>query len=482
MQRKFITNLAFLLFLNLLVKPFWLLGVDRAVQNEVGAELYGQYYALLNFSFLLNILLDLGITNFNNRNIAQNRHLLHKHFSGIITLRLLLGIGFIAVSMIMGVIIGYGIEEFRILWILLANQFLASLVLYFRSNISGLLLFRTDSIVSVLDRVIMIGICSVLLWGNLTSQSFRIEWFIYAQFIAYAITAVVSFTIVALRAGLRKLSWDKLFFLMILKKSYPFALLILLMSFYNRIDSVMLERLLADGRTQAGIYAQAFRLLEASNMIAYLFAGILLPMFAHMLKRRQKVDDLLRLSFSIIGTLSISAGIISIFYGNDIMNLLYTEHTDISSGVFRLLMVTFFAISSTYIYGTLLTANNNLKELNIMAACAMGLNIVLNLILIPRYQVIGAAIASMITQYAAAVTQVILGHRILQINPKPTVILRFVLFTLLAILTCYFTGQITNSLLLKILISGLMMLVSATAIGLLNIREIMNILKNKASY
>ena len=91
MQKKFITNLALLLFLNLLIKPFWILGIDRSVQNAVSAETFGTYYALFNFTFLLNILLDLGITNFNNKNIAQNNHLLSKHVSSILSLRLLLG-------------------------------------------------------------------------------------------------------------------------------------------------------------------------------------------------------------------------------------------------------------------------------------------------------------------------------------------------------------------------------------------------------
>ena len=72
MQRKFITNLALVLALNLLIKPFWILGIDRAVQNAVGTEQYGFYYSIFGFSFLLNILLDLGITNFNNKNISQN--------------------------------------------------------------------------------------------------------------------------------------------------------------------------------------------------------------------------------------------------------------------------------------------------------------------------------------------------------------------------------------------------------------------------
>src|ERR1700741_3548372 len=98
MQRKFITNLAILLVLNLLIKPFWVLGVDRAVQNAVGSAEYGLYFSLFNFSLLFNILLDCGITNFNNKNISQHNHLLDKHLSSIIVLRGMLAIGYMIIS------------------------------------------------------------------------------------------------------------------------------------------------------------------------------------------------------------------------------------------------------------------------------------------------------------------------------------------------------------------------------------------------
>ena len=104
MQRKFITNLILLLSLNLLIKPFWILGIDRSVQNLVGEEMYGFYFVVFNFSFLFNILLDLGITNFNNRNIAQNKQLLNKHFSGIIVVRLLLALFYLAVTFTLALI------------------------------------------------------------------------------------------------------------------------------------------------------------------------------------------------------------------------------------------------------------------------------------------------------------------------------------------------------------------------------------------
>jgi len=230
MQRKFLTNLALLLFLNLLVKPFWIFGIDRSVFNVVGEADYGFYFSLFNFAFLFNILLDAGITNFNNRNIAQNHHLLNKHFSGIAMLRLLLAILYVVVMFTVALIIGYNPEQMKLLGWVAFNTFLLSSILYLRSNISGLLLFRTDSFLSVLDRLLMIGICSLLLWGGLTDQQFQIEWFVYAQTLSYVLTFIIAFIIVARKAAFTKFNWNSRFFLMILKKSFPFAILILLMS------------------------------------------------------------------------------------------------------------------------------------------------------------------------------------------------------------------------------------------------------------
>ena len=208
MQRKFLTNLSLLLFLNFLIKPFWILGIDRSVQNVVGADDYGLYFALFNFSFLLNILLDIGITNFNNKNIAQNNHLLSKHFSSIVVLKLLLASVYGSITLLSGFFMGYGFEQFKLLILLVFNQFLLSFILYLRSNLAGLHLFKTDSLISVLDRIIMIIIAGILLWGNVTEQAFQIEWFVYLQTAAYILTAIIAFLLVLSKAKFMGLKWN----------------------------------------------------------------------------------------------------------------------------------------------------------------------------------------------------------------------------------------------------------------------------------
>ncbi|MBK9762850.1 MAG: hypothetical protein IPO87_05680 [Flavobacteriales bacterium] len=90
MQRSFLLNLALLLVLNLLVKPFYILGIDAGVQDAVGSAGYGTYAALLSLSFLLNIVLDLGMTSHNTRNVAQYTHLMGKTLGNVLGVRVLL--------------------------------------------------------------------------------------------------------------------------------------------------------------------------------------------------------------------------------------------------------------------------------------------------------------------------------------------------------------------------------------------------------
>ncbi len=454
MQRKFIGNLLFVIFLNLLVKPFWILGIDVTVQNRVGEEDYGLYYPLFGFAILLNIILDFGITNYNNRNIAQHGHMLSRYFSGIFNVKLFLGIIYFALTLIFGLIVGYEGRAIYLLILLSINQFLSSMILYLRSNLAGLHLFKLDGLFSVLDRVLMILICGILLWHPYFSSSFRIEWFVYAQMFSYMIAAIVAFAVVFTKADFFRPKLNTNMFRIILRQSFPFALLVLLMSFYYRLDSVMIERLLENGQFEAGIYAKAYRLLEGFNMFGYLFAGILLPMFSRMLKENKSVHHLVKLSFNLIFIPTIAIAIVSFFYGYEIMNLLYYTNINEAAEVYSVLMFSFVAIALTYVYGTLLTANGSLKALNIISLVGLVLNVIFNSLLIPVIGAKGAAIATLITQAVVIITQIVVSRSIIQLPVRLLQVLKYAVLTIVGVAISYvldslnFDWRITCSLIL----------------------------------
>ena len=266
------------------------------VQINTG-EAFGMYGTLLSVSFLLNILLDLGITNYNNRNISQNHQLLRKYFSNIVVLKFILAGVYAIVVFSVAFILGYDGQMMYILAFLVLNQFLTSFTLYLRSNIAGMQMHTVNSLISVLDRGLMIIFCAVLLWGGVTDRPFQIEWFVYAQTAAYLLTMLICFVIVLRKSRFPRFKFDRLFFMVVLRQSFPFALLVLLMSAYTRIDQVMIEYLLRpEGKAQVYIYYHGYRLFDAAYQFAMLFAVLLFPMFSKMLAERSSIKELTRLS------------------------------------------------------------------------------------------------------------------------------------------------------------------------------------------
>jgi O-antigen/teichoic acid export membrane protein len=447
------------------------------IQNTVGASEYGFYFALFNFSLLLNIFLDLGITNFNNRNIAQYNHLIGKHFSNIVGLKFLMGIFYILLVLIGALLIDYNDRQIKFLIILAINQFLLSFIMYVRSNISGLQHFKTDSILSVLDKLLMIFILGFLLLYF--RDIFQIEWLIYSQLIAYILTGLTAFIILRAKSGSFKPVINFRFFGVIIKKSFPYALLILLMTSYTRIDSVMIERLLQDGETQAGIYAHGYRILDAASQYALLFGTLLLPMFSKMLIHNENITHLVKISFLLLVIPALITGINFFFYKTDIIYVLYEEHISESGNVFGFLILGFIPISISYIFGTLLTANGSLKALNIMAATGLIINLSLNFLLIPEYKAYGAAVSGLITQSITALLQILIAVKIFKFKIHPRIIFTITAFTLWIILIAYISITYIINRPIALSISMIIGILSAFAFKLIDLKTLYKIIKNE---
>ena len=487
MQKKLLSGLFWILLLNLLIKPFWILGIETGVQNAVGPEEYGFYFTIFNLAYIFNILLDLGVTNFNTRNIAQHPKLIDKHLPGMLGIKIaLLGL-YLAVTFTVGLLSGYGSRQFHLLAVLSFNQFLNSLILYLRSNFEGLMLFKWDSVISILDRVVMIAICSLLLWGP--HGGITVEWFAYAQTIAYLATALTALVVLTLRIRkehnarftLRRLHVSLPFSIVILRKSFPFALLVLLMASYNRIDPLLLGWLHPHGTYQAGIYAGAFRLLDALTMVAYLVSAVLLPVFSRMTAEGDShLGPTTSMVTSLMVVFSFTAAATFSFRSGLFMELFYHSQdaavVDDYARVFRILVWGIVPIGMTYVYGTLLTAAGRLRQLNTLAATTLVINIVVNLIAIPRHGAVGSAWAAVIAQTFMAAAQIVVAIRLLHLHPAGGYLLRLLLFGVAVVATLLLLPPMSWWALL--LSAGAAALAVAFALRLIDIKNIFRIIQN----
>ncbi|MEM6723151.1 MAG: oligosaccharide flippase family protein [Bacteroidota bacterium] len=475
MKREFLLNLLFLLAINLLVKPIYIFGVDRGFQNAVGKEEYGVFAALLSFSYILQMINDFGIQNYNNRNISQHPHLIYKFFPNIMALKVCLSGLYMVFTLLIGFILGFTGTSFNLLIWLAGNQILVTMILYFRSNISGLRHYRWDSLLSSLDRILMLIFGFYLLWVPGQRMGVQIEWLVYAQAASYAITVLVALAVLIPRMGQIQFRINSPMILVILKRSFPFALLTFLMAMYTRIDQVMLFRLIPDGAEQVGIYAAAYRLLDASNMIGFLFAGLLLPMFAYLLGQKAEIGSLVRTGFSSIMILAIGVAMYCFFFKELLMTLLYDEATDYWSEVLGVLMFSFIAVAGTYVFGTLLTADGQLKALNFISLGGLVLNVVLNFVLIIKFKALGAAWATTITQSFVFSAQIWWCLRRYDLGITWKFGVQVMVFVLLLAFAGWLTGYWSLGLLpgtaLFMVVGG----IAALGTGLLQLQQILNL-------
>jgi len=418
MNRTFLANIIFLVFVNVLVKPFYLFAIDRQVQNVLPAGDYGVFATLFGFSFLFQIVNDFGIQGYNNRRIAQHSHLLSKYFPDFLTLKAALGVTYAIVVLLAGWLTGYLLRYPWLLGGILFNHFLTSLLLFLRSNVSGLAMYRTDSLLSVVDRLLLIILLGSCLWIPGWRTYVKLEWFIGAQTIALSMSCLLALSAIRPHLDRLQLRFRPRLLLVILRQSYPYALVVFLMTLYTRLDSVMVEQLHPAGVIEVDRYASAYRLLDASNMIGFLFATLLLPMFARQLRAGEHPGDLAGFSARLLlsGAICLTGAVL--FVRTPLMAFLYTDGDHYSATILAWLMGSFIGVCGTYIYGTLLTANGRLMPMNRIFAASVLLNVLLNWWLIPRQGAVGAAIATFVTQMGVFLAQLWLAYQLLPLRTQ----------------------------------------------------------------
>ena len=181
-------------------------------------------------------------------------------------------------------------SQILILYILAAFQIINSFNQYLRSNVAALHFFKLDGILAVADRLLVIFICgSWLLFPNLR-HNLTIENFVLVQLGGVGLTLLIALTINLLKIKNFELLDTKPKVVALIRTSLPYALLITLMAVFTRIDAVMIGEILDD--TQTDRYAMCYRLIDAANMMAALFSGMLLPMFARILTDSKAVAQL----------------------------------------------------------------------------------------------------------------------------------------------------------------------------------------------
>jgi len=480
MRREFIVNIALLIIINVIIKPIYIFGVEARVQDLVGTESYGLYFSLFNFVFLFQFINDPGLQTWNAQFVPKNRDIIGQHLGDLSFAKLILSLFFFVAALGMAYILGF--DEIKLLVIITINLILSSVFMLMRSSIAGLGFYKTDSLLSALDKLLMILLIGFMVWLSPLQEDFTVEMFVLAQMFALAIAVFIVGVVLVTKSQKIIFLWSWASFKHILKSTAPYVMTMIFMTAYNKLDGVMLGQLIDDNNYQAGVYASAYRFYDAANMLGYLFAALLLPMFAANMYNFSILKELQSLGLRYASIVSICLVWGSVFYGEDILPLLYSEYQPDFFNTLKWLIFGYLAMAIGYIYGTLLVATGKIKYVNVVYAFGLVFNVLLNVILIPKHGAKGAAIATLITQIVVLVGQILVVKKELFMTTEKNDIIKLTVFFALSYGVFYMLKSIFNThWLISSLISVFICLLLPLVLRLIRFREVQLLLNKKNS-
>jgi O-antigen/teichoic acid export membrane protein len=389
--RKYFANTSWLLserVLRMVVSLF----VGIYVARYLGPERFGLLSYTLSFVWLFSSLASVGLDEILVRELVKSPEQRNNLLGTVFWLKVC---GTLVMGTTIALVLKYTVEDQQTYWMiaLIALGFLFQVTnvvdFYFQSQVQSKFAVRAQVIQLILTSLFKI----YLVWNQA-----ELIWFAFALMLDQAVVAVLFLLVYHWKIGwfpFFSFRWKQAKKLM--RDAWPIIFAGMVVSFYMRIDQVMLKEML-DAKA-VGVYAAAVKLCEAwyflpTALIASIFPAVIKAKIKSKTlydKRVQNLYDLMVWSSIAVAlpTTLLADWVILILYGTDFQEAADVLRIYIWAGVF----VTLGIANSKW-----LIAENLQRYLFIRTILGALLNVGLNLWLIPIYGIKGAAIATMVAQ------------------------------------------------------------------------------------
>jgi O-antigen/teichoic acid export membrane protein len=362
------------------------------VARYLGPERFGLLSYTLSFVWLFSSLASVGLDEILVRELVKSPEQRNNLLGTVFWLKVC---GTLVMGTTIALVLKYTVEDQQTYWMiaLIALGFLFQVTnvvdFYFQSQVQSKFAVRAQVIQLILTSLFKI----YLVWNQA-----ELIWFAFALMLDQAVVAVLFLLVYHWKIGwfpFFSFRWKQAKKLM--RDAWPIIFAGMVVSFYMRIDQVMLKEML-DAKA-VGVYAAAVKLCEAwyflpTALIASIFPAVIKAKIKSKTlydKRVQNLYDLMVWSSIAVAlpTTLLADWVILILYGTDFQEAADVLRIYIWAGVF----VTLGIANSKW-----LIAENLQRYLFIRTILGALLNVGLNLWLIPIYGIKGAAIATMVAQ------------------------------------------------------------------------------------
>ena len=384
-------------------------------------EMYGMYTKIYNYLLIFAFLVDLGLYTITIREISQNKNETEKIIWNILTLRVLSG----AIVIFMALIIAYFlpwynstlaffsifiVSIFTIIWLI--NSTLLSLM-------QAYMKIEFSMISAILWKLLNLFLIFLIIkyffifpeWTSDSAFFAPFLWILWAWIFWIILNTFLNFFYANKIAKIR-FRFDKDYLKYILKISIPYWIAIFLWVVYLKIDVILLSVLepIWQADKSVALYSLPIKIIEVIMMLWAFFLNSVLPLLTENFKQKnfKKYEEIILNSFKVLFAFWVWVLSLWLLFRDYLIRIIawdsaskylsneINRYTSSDAFVIVLFVLLFYFISLLFTYILISTEKQSkLLKINIIVTV---INIVWNLIFIPKYSFIWAWIVTVFSQ------------------------------------------------------------------------------------
>ncbi len=362
------------------------------VARYLGAEGFGILSLALAFTGIFGVLADLGLSRLIIRESSRDKSLVSKYLGNSLSMKLILAVFTLLVVAFVLNILNYPSNIINVVYIITLASIFTSFSQLFYSIFQIDEKMEYQSVGLILNSVLLLVSALLGIFYGLEVIGFAILYLISS-----IIVLVYNFVMCTWKFILPKIEFDFSFWKSTIKEAFFFGLADVFIVIYFNIDSIMLSILV--GEAVVGWYNAAYRLIFVLMFIPTVIAVSIFPL---MSKHFESAKETLKMEyeklFKYLLVISIFIFVYGLLFADKIILIIYGNGYLPSIIAFQVLICVIPVIFLTYLFGNLLAAINKQRLVTIVASANAVLNVLLNLILIPKYSFIGASVVTVFTE------------------------------------------------------------------------------------
>ncbi|SFK32985.1 flippase [Methylophaga sulfidovorans] len=388
--KKYLSN-AFLSSIEQVLRLVVSFFISILIIRQLGPSDFGLYAYVTSYVAIFSILARLGLNNLIVKELVEQNKRVSEIMNTVYTLRVL---GALPIIFLM-VAVSYFIEDDINTVILVC---ITSIGLIFQSAEIVDCFFQSKVIAKpvVVLKIAQLVISSLTKLYLLTIDA-GVDAFLYLVLFDVIILSIFYFVSYRKQTNQNlSFNFNWKYFRQLLKLSWPIAISNLAMIAYFKMDMIMLFSMVDN--EAVGIYAAASRISEAWYFIPTILTTTLFPAILHA--RSQSILDYkkkIRGLFSLLIWMGITIAILVTLMADWIINTLYGESFEEASKVLMIHIWVGIFIALGMAASRWFIAENLQHLFALRTWSGLVVNIFLNMVLIPKFSIIGAAIATLIS-------------------------------------------------------------------------------------